>query len=44
MVFPSDLEIAQAASLKPLGDIAGEMGIGSHLLEPHGDDVAKIRL
>jgi len=44
MAFPSDLEIAQAASLKPLGDIAGEMGIGSHLLEPHGDDVAKIRL
>ncbi|CAN5817727.1 formate--tetrahydrofolate ligase [soil metagenome] len=44
MTFPSDLEIAQQASLKPLGDIAAEMGIGSHLLEPHGDDVAKIRL
>jgi len=44
MAFPSDLEIAQGASLKPLGDIAEQMGIGSHLLEPHGDDVAKIRL
>ena len=44
MGFPSDLDIAQAASLKPLGDIAAEMGIGPHLLEPHGDDVAKIRL
>jgi len=44
MSFPSDLEIAQRASLKPLGDIAAEMGIGPHLLEPHGDDVAKIRL
>ncbi len=44
MAFPSDLDIAQAAQLKPLGDIAAEMGIGPHLLEPHGDDVAKIRL
>jgi len=44
MAFPSDLDIAQAATLKPLGDIAEQMGIGPHLLEPHGDDVAKIRL
>ena len=44
MAFPSDLTIAQAATLKPLGDIADEMGIGTHLLEPHGDEVAKIRL
>ena len=28
MSFPSDLQIAQAASLKPLGDIAAAMGIG----------------
>jgi len=40
----TDLQIAQAATLKPLGDIAGEMGIAPHLLEPHGDEVAKIRL
>ena len=44
MTFPSDLEIAQAATLKPLGEIADEMGIGPHLLEPYGSDVAKIKL
>ncbi|MGH8971022.1 MAG: formate--tetrahydrofolate ligase [Actinomycetes bacterium] len=44
MAFPSDLEIAQGATLKPLGDVAAEMGIGPHLLEPHGDDVAKVKL
>ncbi len=44
MAFPSDLEIAQAAVLKPLPDIAAQMGIGTHLLEQHGEDVAKIRL
>jgi formate--tetrahydrofolate ligase len=44
MAFPSDLEIALAAGLKPLDDLAGEMGIGEHLLEPHGESVAKIRL
>jgi formate--tetrahydrofolate ligase len=42
--FPSDLAIAQAATLKPLEDIAAEMGIGPHLLEPYGDHVAKLRL
>lgn len=44
MGFPSDLEIARGATLKPLGDIAGEMGIGQHLLEPYGEHVAKIKL
>ena len=44
MSFPSDLEIAQAATLKPLGEIADEMGIGAHLMEPYGDDVTKIKL
>lgn len=43
-MFPSDLEIAVAAELKPLPDVAGAMGIGAHLLEPYGDAVAKIRL
>jgi formate--tetrahydrofolate ligase len=42
--FPSDLEIARAASLAPLNDIAAKMGIGPHLLEAHGDDLAKIKL
>jgi formate--tetrahydrofolate ligase len=43
-LFPSDLDIALAAGLKPLPDIAGEMGIGAHLLEPHGESAAKISL
>ncbi len=44
MSFPPNLRIAQAASLKPLDDIAAEMGIGPHLLEPYGEHVAKIKL
>jgi formate--tetrahydrofolate ligase len=44
MTFPTDLEIAQAAELKPLVDLAAEMGIGAHLLEPYGDSLAKIKL
>ena len=44
MAFVSDLEIARRASLKPLAEIAAEMGIGSHLLEPYGEGVAKIKL
>ena len=44
MVFPSDLEIARGAALKPLEDIADGMGIASHLLEPHGEEVMKIKL
>ena len=43
MGFPSDLEIAQDAALKPLPEIAAQMGIGPHLLEPYGDTVAKIK-
>jgi formate--tetrahydrofolate ligase len=44
MPFPSDLEIAQSATLAPLEAIAADMGIGREYLEPHGDSVAKIRL
>ena len=44
MASVSDLEIARRASLKPLAEIAAEMGIGSHLLEPYGEGVAKIKL
>jgi formate--tetrahydrofolate ligase len=43
-MIPQDLQIAQAASLKPLDDVAGAMGIGSHLLEAYGEHVAKIKL
>ena len=44
MSFPSDLQIARGGTLAPLSEIAAQMGIGPHLLEHHGDDVAKIRL
>ena len=44
MSFPSDLEIARAATAKPLPEIASQMGIGEHLLEPYGSTLAKIRL
>src|SRR3989454_1118609 len=44
VTFPPDLEIARKARLLPMPDIAAKMGIGPHLLEPYGSDVAKIRL
>lgn len=44
MAFPSDLEIARNATLKPVGDIAAEMGLAPHLLQSYGDDVMKIDL
>ena len=44
MSFPSDLEIARGAALKPLEDVADEMGIPIHLLEPYGEQVVKIKL
>src|ERR1051325_10697932 len=44
MTFPSDLEIARGAHLKPLLDIAAEMGLREGVLEPYGDKVAKIKL
>jgi formate--tetrahydrofolate ligase len=44
VTFPTDLQIARRAHLLPMPDIAAKMGIGPHLLEPYGYDVAKIRL
>jgi formate--tetrahydrofolate ligase len=44
MAFPSDLDIASAAPLAPLTEIAAQMGIGPHLLEAYGDKLAKIRM
>ena len=42
--FPSDLEIARRAKLRPLAEVAADLGVGEHLLESYGDKVAKIRL
>ncbi|MGD9987365.1 formate--tetrahydrofolate ligase [Pseudonocardia sp.] len=44
MAFPSDLTIARGANLKPLDEVAAAMDIPSHLLQPYGDNVAKIKL
>src|SRR6266699_6954346 len=44
VTFPTDLEIARTAHLKPMPEIAARMGIDPHLLEPYGHDVAKIKL
>lgn len=41
---PSDLRISRETRLKPMEDIASEMGIGPHLLEPYGEGVAKVKL
>ena len=42
MAFPSDLEIARAAKLAPLGDIAAQMDLPADLLEMHGDEVTEL--
>src|SRR5699024_5401297 len=40
----SSLDIGRAAQLRSIEDVAAEMGIGPHLLEPYGTGVAKIDL
>lgn len=42
--MPNDLEIAQAATLRPLTDIGATLGLAPHDLEPRGHHVAKIEL
>ena len=44
MTFPSDLEIARSAKLRPLADVATDAGIPNEYLEPYGDGTAKIKL
>jgi formate--tetrahydrofolate ligase len=44
MSFPSDLEIASKANLKPLTEIAANAGIPTECLEPYGSGSAKITL
>ncbi|MEA2627748.1 MAG: formate--tetrahydrofolate ligase [Chloroflexota bacterium] len=44
VTFPTDLEIARRAKLLPMPEIAAKMGLGPHLLEAYGSDVAKIKL
>ncbi|WP_309713232.1 formate--tetrahydrofolate ligase, partial [Pseudolysinimonas sp.] len=40
----SDLAISRAAIRRPLADVAADMGIGPHLLEPYGPAATKISL
>lgn len=42
--FPSDLEIARAAALAPIAEIADSAGVPADRLEPYGRYVAKIDL
>jgi formate--tetrahydrofolate ligase len=42
--FATDLDIARRADLKPLPDVAADMGLAEHFLEPYGEHVAKIKL
>jgi formate--tetrahydrofolate ligase len=44
MAMPSALEIARQATLKPVADIAAEIGIPPWLIQPYGEHVAKIDL
>ncbi|OHD78983.1 MAG: formate--tetrahydrofolate ligase [Spirochaetes bacterium RIFOXYC1_FULL_54_7] len=41
---PSDIEIAQAAKIKPIIQIAEAHGISAEYLDPYGMDKAKVRL
>ena len=40
----TSLEIAQAATLRPIADIAKDLGVGADMLEPYGKHVAKLDL
>jgi formate--tetrahydrofolate ligase len=44
MNVPPDLEISRSTRLTPIPEVAAELGIGPHLLEPYGKHVAKISL
>ena len=44
MIVPDDLQIARGAKLRPMERVAEDIGIGPHLLEHYGDNVAKIKL
>jgi formate--tetrahydrofolate ligase len=42
--LPPAIEIARRATLRPITEVAADMGIGADLLEPYGGHVAKVRL
>ena len=42
MSFPSDLEIARATELRPLGEVATQYGLDASRLVPYGHHLAKV--
>ncbi len=42
--LPTDLDIANAATLRPIADVAADLGVRDEHLEPYGRGVAKIDL
>ncbi|MFM8301277.1 MAG: formate--tetrahydrofolate ligase [Gemmatimonadota bacterium] len=44
MTVPSDIEIAQAATLRPITDVAAEIGLGPDDLDLYGNYKAKVAL
>lgn len=44
MTIPSDLDISRATGLDPIPDVAAQLGLGQHLLEPYGSTVSKVSL
>ncbi|SDQ39439.1 formate--tetrahydrofolate ligase [Actinopolyspora saharensis] len=44
MNMPSDLDISRSSPRRSLEEIAGQLGLAPHLLEPYGRDVAKVSL
>src|SRR5919205_1059359 len=44
MTLPKTGEVARQAKLEPLNEVAAQIGLGEHLLEPYGEGVAKIKL
>lgn len=43
-LFPSDIQIAQQARLRPIGDVAGEIGLSADDIDPYGRYMAKMPL
>ena len=39
---PSDIEIAQAAEIRPIAEIAAAIGLGSEEFDPYGRHIGKI--
>lgn len=43
MTFPNDFEIAHKASLRPIADVAADVGLSADQIDQYGSDKAKLR-